>query len=569
VGEGRGEGAFAMPSQLTAKSAALATGHPLGATAGLDLLNQNGNAIDAAVAAMIALCVVVPGSVGIAGYGGSAVIYSAKRRKVFAIDFDSRAPIAFQEGLVTADKDSNYYGARAVTVPAVVAGLAAMLDEHGTKSWRDVSQPAIRLANEGFEFDAEHERHLRRCAPKFDPQSLAALFPDENQPRVGYHWKQPDLARLLTQLADDGPQTFYDGDIPRRICQYLREQGGILSEEDFRTYQPQTVDALHSTCRGHDLYTPPPPSGGITSLSIVQTMERLLESRQVEPWSADYFHLLAEATKLCWQERHTHLGDPDFVDSAIDQMLSQESAITRAQRINQQTHPGSLLPAPRSTHTANVIATDAEGNLVSVTATQGWMYGSHLVVDGMGLVLNHGMSRFDYAPGHPNAPAARKRMQHNMSPLIALRSPSPSRPPSSQDGLSPSPSRTPPQVLPSPSPLRGGVRGGAEPIPAFACGLPGGPKIVTVTAQLVLNSLVFGASPKVAVDTPRLHTDGTEPLLVSEHMPPDVISQLDSLGHTIRRERDMGGPTSALAIDPKSKTIHVAAAEATGAVAGM
>ena len=176
-----------------------------------------------------------------------------------------------------------------------------------------------------------------------------------------------------------------------------------------------------------------------------------------------------------------------------------------------------------------MIATDGEGNLISLTATQGWMYGSHLVVDGLGLVLNHGMSRFDYSPGHPNAPAPGKRMQHNMAPMIALR-----------DGR-----------------------------PAFAYGLPGGPKIVSVTAQLALDTIAFGATPAAAITAPRMHTDGSEPLLVSQDMPADVVAELEKLGHSVRREADMGGPVNVLAVDPQTGKIDIASGETIGAVAGF
>lgn len=146
----------------------------------------------------------------------------------------------------------------------------------------------------------------------------------------------------------------------------------------------------------------------------------------------------------------------------------------------------------------------------------------------MGLVLNHGMSRFDYLPGHPNAPAPGKRMQHNMAPMIGL-----------QEGR-----------------------------PAFAFGLPGGPKIVSVTAQLALDTIVFGATPAAAITAPRLHTDGNEPLLVSQDTPVGVVAELEQLGHGIRREEDMGGPVNVLAVDLQTGKIDIASGESTGAVAG-
>jgi gamma-glutamyltranspeptidase / glutathione hydrolase len=539
-----------MPRQLIANSAAIATHHPLGAAAGLEMLQDGGNAVDSAVAAMLALCVVIPGSVGLGGYGGSAIIRLAKPKstgqvpshgrpptadrrhpQVFAIDFDSRAPLCFREGDVTADSQSSYYGARAVTVPAVIAGLEVLLSQFGTKSWKEVSQPAIHLAEAGFDVDIEHKRFLDRCAPQFDPQSLASLFPTGTLPQVGDRWRQPSMARLLQQLAHDGPLSFYQGDIARRIVRFLQVRGGLLALEDFCSYDPQLVDAIRAPVRDVELFTPPPPSGGITSLEIIQTMERILgRDACCESLGGEYYHLLAEASKICWDDRNKFLGDPEYVNIPMDDVLSDKAAAARANQINMRTPPvPSRALRSDSPHTSNVIATDGDGTMISVTATQGWMYGSHLVVDELGLVLNHGMSRFNYSTGHPNAPVAGKRMQHNMSPMIAL-----------CDGQ-----------------------------PAFAVGMPGGPKIVSVTAQLMLHLIAGGATPAAAIAAPRLHTEGDEPLLVSTHTPDSVILELESLGHTVRREDDMGGPVNVLAFHRASGTINVASGEGTGDVAGF
>jgi gamma-glutamyltranspeptidase/glutathione hydrolase len=517
-----------MPRQTFAKTAAVATGHPLGAAAGLEMLEGGGNAADAAVAAMLAMCVVVPGSVGLGGYGGSAVVYDGRSRRVVAVDFDSRAPLAFREGLVTADRESNYYGARAVTVPAVVAGLDLIRREFGSKSWAEVLRPAIRLADEGFEFDREHERQFAKCAPKFDQQSIESLFQNGETPEAGKDWRQPDLARLLRTLADDGPAAFYEGPIAATIVQFLRKRGGILSEDDFHAYSPQITDPLQAKLQGVQLYTPPPPSGGITSLSIVQTMERLGVS-DMDLRGPPYYHALAEAMKMCWMERHSMLGDPDFVRLDPAWLLSAATSESRAEKIREGQVAHNKSAANPSPHTANVIAIDGVGNLVSLTATQGWMYGSHLVVEGLGLVLNHGMSRFDYLPGHPNSPAPGKRMQHNMAPMVALR-----------DGK-----------------------------PAFAYGLPGGPKIVNVTAQLALETIIFGTSPTDAIKAPRVHTDGNEPLLASHHLPSNVVAELERIGHSIQHEVDMGGPVNVLAVNPQTNEIDIASGETTGDVAGF
>jgi gamma-glutamyltranspeptidase/glutathione hydrolase len=233
--------------------------------------------------------------------------------------------------------------------------------------------------------------------------------------------------------------------------------------------------------------------------------------------------------KMCWMERHSMLGDPDFVRLDPAWLLSAATSESRAEKIREGQVAHNKSAANPSPHTANVIAIDGVGNLVSLTATQGWMYGSHLVVEGLGLVLNHGMSRFDYLPGHPNSPAPGKRMQHNMAPMVALR-----------DGK-----------------------------PAFAYGLPGGPKIVNVTAQLALETIIFGTSPTDAIKAPRVHTDGNEPLLASHHLPSNVVAELERIGHSIQHEVDMGGPVNVLAVNPQTNEIDIASGETTGDVAGF
>jgi gamma-glutamyltranspeptidase / glutathione hydrolase len=515
-----------MPRQIIANSAAVVAGHPQGALAGIDMLREGGNAVDAAVAAMIALSVVIPGSVGLGGYGGSAVIYLARHRRTVAVDFDSRAPLGFREGLITADRQSSYYGAGAVTVPAVVAGLDLILRQFGAKSWSEASQPAIRLAEDGFTFEAEHRRYLDRCLPNFDRKSLANLFHDGEAPDVGQSWRQPDLARLLRRLADDGPASFYEGELAKAIVRYLRDRGGILTEEDFSSYYPQIVDAVHMKCRGFDFYTPPPPSGGVTSLGIIQTVEQFDPGR-LPRWGGEYFHVVSEAAKICWQERR-RFGDPDDVDIPLEQLVSERQAEQRAAQIRSGHVIRDAKTVNQSPHTANVIAADAEGNLVSLTATHGWMYGSHLVVDGMGLVLNHGMSRFDYAAGHPNSPAPGKRMQHNMAPTIGLKD-----------------SRA-----------------------AIAIGMPGGPKIVNVTAQIAIDLIAVDATPAEAVAAPRVHTEGNEPLSVSPHLSDAAVAELERLGHEIRCEEDLGGPVNVLTVDQQTGIFDAASGEGFGSVAG-
>jgi gamma-glutamyltranspeptidase/glutathione hydrolase len=407
-----------------------------------------------------------------------------------------------------------------------VAGLDLAREQFGTRSWAAVSTPALALAEQGVLVSADLNRELENWARRADPASLAALLPSASSPEPGTLWPQPDLARLLRRLIDGGPGLFYHGDIPQRIVRQVREHGGILAEDDFAGYRPQVVPPLEIDYRGCRVVTPPPPSGGLTCLQILKTLEAF-ELAERPPWDAEYFHLFAEAAKQAWHDRDQYLGDPEWTPIPVGQLLSHETAQAAAERIRSRgvlRGGGGASPSPP--HTVNILTADGAGNVVSMTATHGSLYGSAVVIDGLGLVLGHGMSRFDWVAGSPNAPAPGKRMLHNMAPTLVL---------------------------------------GPCGRPRAAVGLPGGRKIVTVTAQLVVNLLDFKASPAEAVAAGRLHVEGDEPLAVSSAVPDLVIDALRALGHTVERGQGAGGPpleiggvANALAIDPV--TAEVAAA---------
>jgi gamma-glutamyltranspeptidase / glutathione hydrolase len=523
-----------MSDALRTNSAAVATHHPLAASAARDILQAGGNAVDAAVAAMATLCVVLPGAVGFGGYGGSMVLYSAAKKCCFAIDFDTRAPLEYRDELFADDfAAKSNYGYLAVTVPGVVWGLSAALHEFGTKSWADVTARALELADGGFAVDEETHKQLAKWHAGADDISRRALFRDGTIPSIGQTWVQKDLAALLRRLAADGPDFFYIGEIPQRICRQIREHGGILLEQDFGAYRPRTVKPLSVNYRGYDLFTPPPPSGGVTMLQILKTLE-LFDLRTLDHWGSAYFHLVAEASKMCFAERYRVLGDPDFVKMPLKELLSTETAAARAAQIRRGDIRAGIEPLIDSNpHTSNVSVIDREGNLVSMTATQGFQFGSRVVIEGLGLVMGHGMSRFDFSRDHPNRPQPGKRPHHNMSPTIALK-----------DGK-----------------------------PFAAVGLPGGTKIVTVTAQLLINLIDFHCSAQQTVLAPRIHAEGGNNVAVSGSLAPGIRRELEAIGHQVSVGQSIGGPpnevagpANAVVIDAKG---HVTAASSAAADAAL
>jgi gamma-glutamyltranspeptidase/glutathione hydrolase len=489
--------------EITASGAAVAAPYPQCADAARALLMAGGTAVDAAVAAMLATCVLSPPQVGIGGYGGTFVFYRAETKTVHAIDFDSKSPYAYKPGLFP-NADVAQSGPLSIAVPGIVAGLALSVKKFGKKKWADVAAPAIRLADEGFPVSQYLSDGLKKFAATADKTSVHALLPTGRAPAPDERWVQKDLANLLRRINDD-PMSFYRGEIPRAIVKQVAAAGGILAEEDFTRYEPHLVEPLRINYKGYELFTPPPPAGGLTTLAILKTLEGFGIDKR-EPWGAQYLELFAEASKLCWDERRKTLGDPDFVKPPIEEMLSEKSAAARAERIRSGKWFDSKPVPDEGEHTCNIVAVDRDRNVVSLTATQGDGWGSFVAIDGLGLSLGHGMSRFTYTPNSPNNPAPGKRMQHNMSPVIILR-----------DGK-----------------------------PYGAVGMAGGTRIVTVTGQLLINLLEFKTTPAKALQAPRVHTEGDEPLHVTSNLPEAVFNELQLMGHQVeRRETRMGGPMNA------------------------
>jgi len=498
-------------------SAAIATPRREASVAARDILQAGGNAFDAAVASLLTLCVIQPHQVGLGGFGGTLVGYSKTKNRSFAIDFDSRAPLAYTPEAFTNPKD-HATGYRSITVPATLAGLEETLKSHGTMTWSQVMASAIHYAENGTVVDPILGQCLQDWNKVVDDESRRALFPDGHIPTTGETFTQKPIAAIFRRIAAEGPEVFYKGDIARTVTRHIQSRGGLLSERDFADYSAATEIPLSIQYRNHAVITPAPPAGGLTTLQILQTLNHF-DLSKMKPWSADYFDLVAQATRLCWQERPMILGDPDFVDVPIDEMLSEGRAGERATRIKHRDKPIRTFPPANHPCTANVSIIDSHGNAVSVTATQGVYFGSQTVIPGLALIMNHGMSRFDYAPdNHPNLPAPGKRMQHNMVPTIILK-----------DGT-----------------------------PRFAIGLPGGIRIISVTAQLAIDLIDFHATAKEAVRAPRIDAQVDQHIVVSSNVTDDLMNQLRAIGHAVTRGQiegpryEVGGFANAATFDPES-----------------
>jgi gamma-glutamyltranspeptidase/glutathione hydrolase len=508
-----------LVSALPARAASgwrgvVAAEHRLASAAGIAILRQGGNAVDAAVATALAVCVVNPTSCGIGG-GGFMVIFERRRGRVFALDYREAAPAAATRDLFVRDGAAvpalSVRGGLAVAVPGEIAGLDAALRRFGTLPFAVVAAPAIAYARDGFPIGAhlaesiaaEHER-LRARPP------LAALLlrPDGAPRQAGDTLRQPALAATLERIAREGPAAFYTGPVADAIVASAGESGGILSRLDLAAYRPVWRTPLRGRFRGYDVYGMPPPSSGGGVLIEALNLLHADDLRALEHNSATYLHLLAEAMQLGFADRATFYGDPDHVRVPLADLLALPRATSRRRRLSAAT---TFSPAfygaaagRDDAGTSHLSVIDAAGNAVACTTSINTAFGSMVLAGDTGIILNNTMDDFSARPGvphayglvgsHANAIAPRKRPLSSMTPTIVLR-----------DG----------EVV--------AVAGGS-----------GGPLIISATLQVLLNALGFDQDAATAVAAPRIHHQWLPPvLLVQPGIPPAVRHALGRAGHRI------------------------------------
>lgn len=521
----------ASPSPARGPRGMVVAPDPVAAEIGRDVLRQGGRAADAAVAIAFALSVTDP-MAGALGGGGFALVRSGSGTTV-ALDFRETAPAALTAEHFL-DAGGRPVPARAtdsglaVGVPGLVAGLFALHRGHGSLPWAGLLAPAIRLAEEGFplpRFQAgalvSAEERLRRRAP-----SRELFFrPDGTPFREGDRLVQRDLAKTLRRIAVAGPTGFYEGPVAERIARTVREEGGVLTEQDLLAYRPVSRAPLVGSYRGHTVETFPPPSGGgIALLAILGMLERF-DLASAGPFSSRTVHRMVEAERRAFADRARALGDPAFVEIPVDRLLDPIRMAERARGIDDEraTPSASLsgFSGAGGGETLHFTVADARGNVVSATISLNLWFGSGIVVPGTGVLLNNQIADFSLAPGvsdpyglvggNANAVAGGKRPVSSMTPTFVF----------------------PP---------------GDAPRPRLALGSPGGPTIITTVAQIVSRVVDHGMSLQEAVDSPRFHHQGVPDRIDHERhaFSEDTAEALLRRGHLLR-EREPIGSVQALA----------------------
>lgn len=395
--------------------AAIASAHPLATQAGMDILDQGGNAFDAAIAVAASLGVVEPYSAGIGG-GGFWLVYQAQQDKYTFIDAREMAPAAAHkdyyldpQGEVNRDKAVN--GPTAAGIPGQAAAFVHLAEHYGALPLSTSLQASIQQAREGFPV-YEHYRKLMNYRLKnirrYD-DSRAIFLDDGDIPDVGYMIRQPDLAATLQALADDGFDGFYKGAIGQKLVNAVQADGGDWTLQDLANYKVVERQPIRLQLGEYDVVSAPPPSSG--GIAIAQ-MLKMLAQDSVPDWktlnSIDQTHLIAEVMRRAYKDRAEYLGDPDFVDVPVDALLSDQRAKNWAASIDmQQATPSLSLNGVKNLqegfHTTHLSVIDKEGNMVSATLSINLPFGSAYTAPGTGVLLNNEMDDFSAKPGEPNA----------------------------------------------------------------------------------------------------------------------------------------------------------------------
>lgn len=505
---------------LEAPSAMVTSGSPLASDVGRDIMKAGGNAIDAAVAVGFALAVTHPEAGNIGG-GGFMVIRLADGTAA-TIDYRETAPAAATRDMYLDDKgeptDRSIYGHLAAGVPGAVAGMLEAHRRFGKLPLKRILAPAIALARDGFIIDDYRSRSIRGHVERLAQYETSAsqFLINGKEPAPGTLWKQPALARTLQAIASRGRDGFYRGWVADAIVAEMQRGGGIITKADLAGYQAKWRTPITVNYRGWTILSMPPASSGGATLAM---MLNILEGYGPLPpfGSVALLHREAEAMRLAFTERNARLGDPDFEQIPLAELVSKEHAAKLRARGNLAVHT----PTPtfdralrEGSNTTHYSVVDAAGNAVSTTTTLNNSYGSHVTVAGAGFLLNDEMDDFATAPGKPNMYGLVQGEVNAIKPGKRMLS-----------------AMTPSLVLDPTGELR------------LVVGTPGGPTIITQVYHVISNVIDHGMSLPAAVEAPRMHHQGLPDRMRLEGpggFAPAVVAWLKAIGHDIQNTTGMG-----------------------------
>ncbi|WP_273057371.1 MULTISPECIES: gamma-glutamyltransferase [Shewanella] len=519
---------MATAQPIYAKHGMVSSQEALASKIGVDILKQGGNAVDAAVAVAYALAVTLPRA-GNVGGGGFMLVHLAEQHKTIAIDYRETAPakahkdIFLDEQGNAVDKLSREHGL-AVGVPGTVMGMELALTKYGTMSMEQVIKPAIKLAKDGILVTSDLSNSLAGLKSRITqwPSSAEVFYhADGSNYQVNELFKQPELAQSLSLIAEKGSKGFYQGETAEKIVSAVQNAGGVMSLNDLANYKVIERQPVRGQYRGYEVVSmPPPSSGGIHIIEMLNVLEQFPIDKLGHN-TADTLHLMAETMKYAYADRSKFLGDPDFVDVPVKQLISKEYAKSIASKIsiNKTTPSSEILPgklAPyESDQTTHFSVIDKWGNAVANTYTLNFSYGSGLVAKGTGILLNNEMDDFSVKPGTPNgygliggeanSVQGNKRPLSSMSPTIVMK-----------DGK-----------------------------PFIVTGSPGGSRIINITLQIIMNVIDHNLNIAEATAAARIHHQWLPDFIWVEHtLNKDTISLLEAKGHKVKIQESIGSTQS-------------------------
>ncbi|MFZ4427934.1 MAG: gamma-glutamyltransferase [Saprospiraceae bacterium] len=528
-----------------ARSGMVVSSHFLASEAGREVLRKGGNAVDAAVATAFALAVTLPsaGNIG----GGGFLVYHGADGKATTFNFREKAPLAANARMFLDENgnirdNSNHEGPLAVGVPGTVAGLWMAHRRLGSKPWAELLQASVDLAEKGFPSTWDMQGYLQQVQklehPMYAATKKAFLKNGTDLYTPGELWKQPDLAESLKRIQKEGRDGFYKGKTARLLAEYMKKHGGMITEEDLARYEAVEQAPVRGTYRGYDVVAmPPPSSGGVAIIEMLNILEGY-DLKAIGHNSALYLHLLTEAMRRAFADRAEHIGDPAFnPNMPLERLTSKEYAKSLRNGIDlfkaspsDSARFGGVYLQQESEETTHFSVVDAQGNAVSLTYTLEYSYGSSLVADGTGFLLNNEMGDFNPVPGvttrsgqvgtPPNLVAPEKRMLSSMTPVIFAKAGK----------------------------------------PVLVIGSPGGRTIINSVLQVALNVIDHGMNIAEAIDAGRIHHQWLPDVTYMEEFQfsPDTRRLYEMMGHSLRT-RGRQGSVMGISVYPEKKMMYGAA----------
>lgn len=517
---------------------------------GVDILKKGGNAIDAAVAVGFALVVTCPRAGNIGG-GGFIMARFPDTEETVAIDFREKAP-----GRATSDmyldeegkyvRERSHIGHLAVGVPGTVKGFELAMQSYGRLSWQDVVQPAIDLAEKGFKLNKLRAQSFNMCRISFNllrkkvkgMDEFLRIFskPDGSDFKEGDLFIQEDLAQSLKLIRDEGSKAFYEGKIADLIAQDMEKHGGLITKEDLSLYEANIREPVKGNYRGYEILSmPPPSSGGIALIEMLNILEGF-DLGKMERYGPEALHLIAESMKFAFLDRAKHLGDPDFEEIPVAKLLSKDYAQTITKKIDLDKPIPSLelgkeiLTLEENMETTHYSVVDKDGMAVATTFTIEGSYGSGVIAEGTGFLLNNEMADFNMKSGYtndkgligtePNLIEPHKRMLSSMTPTLVVK-----------DGKT-----------------------------VMITGSPGGRTIINTVLNVIINVIDFKMGIQDAVDGFRMDHEWMPDVIRIEKgaLTEDVEEALKAMGHKIRIIEKQGRAHS-IYIDPQTGIFYGAA----------